>query len=181
MPLVQRDLDRENRILDMYRSGMTGGQISDEFGISRQRVNQIILRNGLTSKDGGATVRFKKNTEKEKANRDWACFQKNGCDYDKYKEIRKIKSPCGATPKQAYKLQKHSARHRRIEWKFKNFYEWWLVWEKSGKWNKRGRHLGQYVMGRKDDKGPYSVDNVEIITCSSNISDGYAYKKRVSG
>lgn len=38
--------------------------------------------------------------------------------------------------------------------------------------------MGQYVMGRKDDKGPYSEKNIEIITCSDNISSGYYFMKK---
>ena len=72
-----------------------------------------------------------------------------------------------------YLGQKHNAKHRGIEWKFK-FEDWCRVWDESGKWELRGTGKGKYVMGRFGDVGPYSPDNVEIIPFEQNIKDAYA-------
>ena len=95
-----------------------------------------------------------------------------------YEEIKKVKCRNGLTPQDSFKRQKKNASSRRIEFKL-NFRQWWELWLNSGKWDSRGVRFGQYVMGRKDDCGPYSVDNVIIQTCSSNISDGHKYRKNV--
>lgn len=70
------------------------------------------------------------------------------------------------TPKGRYQCQKRSAKKRNISWNF-TFNSWWKVWQDSGKWEER-THCG-YVMGRNGDTGPYSPDNVQIITHSQNL------------
>lgn len=66
-----------------------------------------------------------------------------------------------------YQRQECCAKSRGIPWEFE-FYEWLAVWTESGKWEQRGRRMGQYVMARFGDVGPYSVDNVKIILSSEN-------------
>lgn len=69
----------------------------------------------------------------------------------------------------AYKTQRMNARRRGIPWLL-TFKQWWRIWQRSGKFEKRGHRLGQYVMARHRDKGPYTVGNVSIISCSLNHS-----------
>jgi hypothetical protein len=66
--------------------------------------------------------------------------------------------------------QRCAARYRRIKWKM-TFEEWWKIWSDSGHWEKRGRRVGQYVMARFGDKGPYSVENVKIMRAEANIQE----------
>jgi len=73
--------------------------------------------------------------------------------------------------KKRYVQQRCVAHKRGIDWLF-TFESWWQMWQDSGKWAERGRKLGQYCMARKGDIGPYSPDNVEIVTNSKNSSDG---------
>jgi hypothetical protein len=51
------------------------------------------------------------------------------------------------------------------------FEEWWEIWQKSGHWHERGSGLGQYVMARFGDIGPYAVGNVKIITNKQNTAE----------
>lgn len=74
------------------------------------------------------------------------------------------------TAAQRYRYQHVSATSRGIEWLF-TFPTWLAVWEKSGKWDQRGMGSDKYCMARFGDVGPYSPQNVEIITCSKNSSD----------
>lgn len=50
------------------------------------------------------------------------------------------------------------------------FEQWWKIWQDSGHWEARGRKVGQYVMARDGDIGPYAVGNVSIILGRDNIS-----------
>lgn len=68
--------------------------------------------------------------------------------------------------------QKSNARARGIEWNL-TFEEWLKIWEDSGKWEERGRTANSYVMSRKFDNGPYSVDNVVIVTSKKNSRDSF--------
>lgn len=49
------------------------------------------------------------------------------------------------------------------------FGQWLEIWQRSGHLHKRGVH--GYVMARRGDKGPYSVENVDIVHCSVNSWD----------
>ena len=71
------------------------------------------------------------------------------------------------TPKGAYIRQRANARRRGIEWLF-TFETWWEVWQNSGKWERRGRNDRQFCMSRKLDWGPYSPENVVIVTMNKN-------------
>jgi hypothetical protein len=44
---------------------------------------------------------------------------------------------------------------------FEQWSEWWLT---DDRWSRRGRKAGQFQMGRKDNRGPCSPDNVECVT-----------------
>lgn len=52
-----------------------------------------------------------------------------------------------------------------------SFAEWMEIWNQSGKWEQRGKCVGQYVMARHGDVGPYSEANVSIILASQNVHD----------
>ncbi len=77
----------------------------------------------------------------------------------------------------AYTTHKHHAKRRNIPFLLA-FEEWCAIWRDSGKWAQRGHCKGQYVMARHGDVGPYAADNVSIITCSENCSDGTLRRKR---
>jgi hypothetical protein len=84
------------------------------------------------------------------------------------------------TPQYYYNGQKQSAKARGIEWLF-TFETWWEVWERSGKYDKRGCRTGQYVMARHGDTGPYAPWNVSIVEAGKNNADGmkeYQNKKK---
>lgn len=185
MEAIEKDLKREALIIKEYLAGEKIKVIAKNYGISNQRVSQIAKRNGYSSLDRAGFI--SKNEKIEKANkikmqawskRNLECISRAGCGIEEYEKIRLIKSNSGLTPQQAFKAHKRNSRTRGIEFKFK-FKDWWDIWDKSGQWGNRGMKMGQYVMGRKDDKGPYSAENVIIQTCSSNVSDGHAYRSKV--
>ena len=75
-----------------------------------------------------------------------------------------------------YTAQKMNARKRGVDWGI-TFWEWWLIWKRSGKWSFRGKSADGYVMARLKDTGPYSPENVEIITLAQNSSDQYIHRR----
>lgn len=69
-----------------------------------------------------------------------------------------------------FRCQKCHAERRGISFHF-SFEEWVQWWEANLglNWEKlRGNKLGQYVMGRKGDVGPYHPNNVMCITNTDN-------------
>lgn len=79
----------------------------------------------------------------------------------------------------AYKAHEHNAKRRGIPFLFTPR-QWWDWWNIAGRWENRGRKTGQYVMARKDDIGPYSIDNVFCATAFGNI-DSIPFKTRSAG
>jgi hypothetical protein len=69
--------------------------------------------------------------------------------------------------KQKYGVQKAKAKMRNVPFLI-TFEEWCDVWKASGKWEQRGCGKGKYVMSRKGDQGPYSVNNIIIQTHADN-------------
>lgn len=66
--------------------------------------------------------------------------------------------------RKAYTSQKNQAARRGIGWLF-DFEGWCAVWDESGRWDQRGKRIGQYVMARNGDTGPYHASNVSITGC----------------
>lgn len=67
----------------------------------------------------------------------------------------------------AYDNQRRGAAKRGIAWSM-SFAEWLAIWEASGHFHERGRNVGEYVMARFGDTGPYARWNVSIVTVSRN-------------
>ncbi len=146
-----------------YRAGMTLQEIGALNGITRERVRQIMTKYlGLRQQDGGKHAQALARIERLAAKRDALYLAKKGCTFDQYKSI-----PRKAT--HAFSMQQKNAKQREIPWEF-TLWQWWTLWQESGRWSQRGRGSG-YVMCRKGDVGPYSVDNVFIATGRENSSD----------
>jgi DNA invertase Pin-like site-specific DNA recombinase len=160
----------------MFRDGFTLQSIGENFGVSRERIRQILKKRGLVGRDGGAKVRGEKRTKHlalrvaerraERILRTW------GLSIEEYDDIAKQYGSRGQkrSPFNRYSRQQRSARFRKIKWEF-TFPEWWKVWQDSGKWLARGVRKENFVMARPGDTGPYRKDNVEIVTASKNIKE----------
>ena len=163
-----RDLaavDRAKEMADMYKSGATLQQIGDQFGLTRERVRQLMTGHlGVTGKDGGGAVRRVRNRARREARRDQKSFAKYGCCWADYVKLRSMRKPT-----RAFSMQKRNAKNRGIEWNL-TLWDWWTIWEASGRWGQRGRRKHEYVMCRLQDAGAYEVGNVYIATCHHNCS-----------
>jgi hypothetical protein len=168
----------------LYRAGQTLEQIGTQYGVTRERVRQIIAKHhGLNAKSGGAHILGIEAKRKRAVERDARYLAQYGCTWDQYREVRaigramvKAGSKFGRTPLGAYLLQRRNAHERGIRWEF-NFWQWWSVWQASGHWEQRGRGQG-YCMCRKGDAGPYALGNVYIAPSRENSS---ARRQKTSG
>lgn len=169
------DADRADAMVSMYRGGHTLKAIGDLYGITRERVRQVIKKHaGISAQDGGATVTAARNKEMRRQRAEARCFEKNGCSRAQLETLRAIGRKMLAqgngrerTPVGAFIRQKLSAQSRGIQWNFK-LWDWWMVWQRSGKWKQRGRGADKFVMCRFGDTGPYEIGNVYIATLSHN-------------
>lgn len=157
--------DRAASFRRMYLSGLTLADIGERYGITRERVRQVLSsRYGSLRNRGGAKLRRDRMVRERLAARDAKCMQRHGCTYAQYMSIR-------GTATRAFIQQRQNAHGRGIPWRL-TLWEWWMIWQESGKWDQRGKRLGQYVMCRIGDTGAYEIGNVYIDTCSNNTSEG---------
>jgi hypothetical protein len=181
IPKTAREQDcRTLAMKAAYESGKTLHEIGQEHGVTRERVRQLLTETfGITAKDGGGRVRSERTRAKVFAEREAQALRKWGCTFAQYRLLRIISRKLVAngagdctTPLGAFRQQKANAKQRGIGWEL-SLWQWWTIWQKSGKWDRRGRHLGSaaFVMCRKGDVGPYSVENVHIAPSFANVSE----------
>lgn len=166
--LTLQPTDRERQMAALYKSGKTLQEIGDQFDITRERVRQLITKwFGIRANDGGAHKSAEEKRAKFEAKRNARSLTKWGCNFDQYVELRGMKKPT-----RAYAGQRRNAIRRGIGWEL-NLWQWWSIWQQSGKWTQRGRGNG-YMMCRVNDVGPYAVGNVFIATGCENSSREHA-------
>ncbi len=165
MTIVSAQAKQE--VYRLFQVGVTTGELGRQFGVSRQRIHQLIKKAGLV---GGRKLVPSKAARKQAA-REARLMAKWGCTHAEWLEFRRMAEYHKDTPMGRFALQKKNAHQRGVEWNL-TFKEWWAIWVDSGKWYRRGKMIGEYVMARFKDQGPYSVDNVYITTSSENCRDG---------
>lgn len=79
--------------------------------------------------------------------------------------------------KRAYRAQIDNSRRRGIEFNF-SYREWLDFWGDDLK--DRGKCKGQLVMARKGDRGPYSIENVYIVTGEANRAEISLEKRKAA-
>lgn len=173
---------RDGDIISSYISGKTLHEIGIKYNLTRQRVQQILKRNGIARHDGGinAAVHKEKRANKRAEHItgvDVRSIEKYGINRNDMREINKTYSISGRSPLRLFNQQRNNARIRGVQWDF-DFYGWWLIWMDSGKWFDRGRGKNKYVMARFEDDGPYSKDNVKIILSTENNREGILKRYR---
>lgn len=165
-----------------YAAGRTLQSIGDEYGLTHERVRQLIKPTGVTRQTGGIHVQAARRAESRQAKltaaRDFRAIAAYGCTAAELDEIApwgvRAKRDC---PVRAYRVHKRNSSARGIAFEF-TLPEWWEIWQASGRWAERGRTRDAAVMARHGDSGPYAAWNVYITTLASNASDYQAALKK---
>lgn len=160
-------MTRNDDIERRFKNGETLQAIGEHYGISRERVRQLLAKRGVTRTEGGAAKRKREAAAQRLSDRETAMMRRYGLTIEEWWELRG-EGPYHLCPFPAYRSQRQGARRRGIEWYF-TLKSWWAVWRDSGKWDQRGTGRG-YQMARYGDTGPYAPWNVEIITGIENIT-----------
>lgn len=164
----QRKIDRAKdpkalRMAQMYREGKTLAEIGDEFGITRERVRQLI-RPLMTGQKGGRTVRAEKLAKERKEDRlqrqDSRCREEFGCDYETAIRLNLGLHPthnAHGTRASAYLHQKKAMEslYHGVEYKL-TFPQWVEAW--GDKIIYKGR--GKWALCRIDPTKGFTIDNV---------------------
>lgn len=153
--------ERTERMASMYRQGVTLEKIGQQFGISRQRVNQLLKRVGINKDSGGASVPARHKHQKKEASLHARFMAKYGQPPEVVRELQKARIT------HAYSQQRQSASNRGIDWNL-DFASWFSIWKTSGKLHLRGKGKGKYVMSRIRDDGAYELGNVHIQLATEN-------------
>lgn len=167
-----------------YRNGETLAAIGSDFGLTRERVRQVLaLKKGIDGSDGGQFVKASRKKAEVDSRREKSARARWGCSLAEYKGLIALGQMMMAeglcrerTPVGAYRRQKANASVRSIGWSL-TLWQWWTIWQQSGRWDDRGRGHG-YVMCRKGDQGPYAAENVVIAPGHANAS---MQARKVSG
>lgn len=153
--------ERNERMERMHSQGCALQAIGDQYGVTRERVRQILAKRGVTASDGGISVRSALKAKQLQAKREAASLRKYGLPHDLMCELREQ----GLT--NAFTRQRLNAEQRAIAWHL-TFAQWFSIWQASGKLHLRGRGKGKYVMSRILDDGPYALGNVHIQLSTEN-------------
>lgn len=153
--------DKQQRIIELFMSGLTLREIGEQHKCSHQYIHQVIQSAGLSREDGGAHAdRLKRKTREilhRPARRAFWIKQLYGCEPVLYDALMEI-TP---NPILAYTRSKVYAQSHDIGWGL-NLAQWWSIWLDSGRWEQRGREADRFCMGRLDLSGPYTPDNCYI-------------------
>lgn len=153
--------ERNEKIVAMFKQGVTMQRIGDQFMLTRERVRQVLERAGINASEGGQSRAALHRREKRAARREALALLHYGLPADVVQQLRAD----GVI--RAYRHQKQSACARGIAFTL-TFAEWFAVWQTSGKLHLRGRGAGKYVMSRIRDTGGYELGNVHIQLATEN-------------
>lgn len=168
--------DREIAMMEMYSSGKTLDAIGKMQNpqLSRERVRQLLkIHFNVTGVDGGAHISSLAKRKERQKNRDRRLAkiveERLGCSFEFFRSVCPDYVWTPGSPSRFYLEQKRNARRLGIGWGI-TFQEWWELWSASGKWALRGKGQG-YCMARKNNTGPFTKDNVKIVTVGQNFSE----------
>lgn len=149
MSAIEAAQQRRAEMADAFTSGATMQEIADHYGISRQRVQVLLAREGVRREAGGQFLGL--------------YLQYGFLSAAEFKAATRRYPGCVLR----FREQKHNAKVRGIEFRF-TLKVWLESW--GGQWAARGRGAG-LVMCRFNDVGAYEPGNVYITTASQNSSD----------
>lgn len=175
---MAHNIPNEARELDMcrrYESGETLQAIGDRYGVTRERVRQLINPHGFTGANGGIHVvaeasRSARRTALE-TRRNTQYLASYGCSYDDFRLLNQgmAASDTGSAA-WAYRTQKFNAKRDSIPWEI-SFPEWIGLWAAVGGFAARGRFRNGLVLGRIDKSGPFTLANTCITSHATNSAD----------
>lgn len=163
-----RNQERNVEIARLYREGVPITVIGPKFGITRERVRQLLKQQGLTRKDGGAYLAKQRRLATRLARREAECQRRFGHSWAEHRQILDTDLAAlrrGLNPEftvlRRYYRNRVNIRRLGITWSL-TFAEWWTTWQASGRWALYGRGKGFYCLSRIDKLKGFEAGNVQV-------------------
>lgn len=183
---------RLEKIARGYLSGKTCAAVSEEVGITAERVRQILRGLGITRLQGGVSLRTLRRRSAQEAarrrKREQVAQRYYRCTHA---EVEKVIAEWHALSP-AYRHLPHW-RHSSPLHRFRAFYlslrkrlgrtpeitlpDWWAVWRDSGHWKAYGRGRNKYHMEFRDISRPFDARNL-VVKPSGSVTDAVASASR---
>lgn len=170
------DTVRAEEIARRFKAGDTLETIGADYGISRERVRQILKKTGMTGKDGGNSQRLRARRAAKEQAREAAFLAKHGCTLAQYRGLKRIGEEMIAaghgkyeTPLYAFQGSRKSVKQTGVGFNL-TLWEWWQAWQQAGVWEQRGTGHG-YGMTRIDKTKPYEVGNLRFETGDERMAN----------
>jgi transcriptional regulator with XRE-family HTH domain/DNA-binding transcriptional regulator YdaS (Cro superfamily) len=163
------DKQKHSTIIELFKQGNSPAEIARAYGVSRQRITQILKVRGVPSSEGGRAIKSACNRAARAAKRAADHLQKFGCTAEELKTT--LRHSGTQSPYRCYRQQLGHAQRRGVAFKL-TFWAWWGIWSDSGKWEDRGRGDSNFCMCRIGDQGAYEAGNVYIASVIHNSTLG---------
>ncbi|MBU2791838.1 hypothetical protein HAQ01_00070 [Acidithiobacillus thiooxidans] len=178
---------REITMERLYRQGETLAQVGDKFGLTRERVRQILKERGVSKDQGGEALQAARRKEQKERTRqqrrqarqeylaEW-CLQALGCTIDEAVRInggKPITRQRSCRPNgSAY--DKYLGIRNQVLLKNRTAYlslpDWHQAWVRSGHWEDGPGH--GWCLIKIDPQKPWELNNVHVVRAGSWIKRG---------
>lgn len=145
------------RIVKRYLVGETQGAIAKSYGVTSERIRQILAAEGYSGRDAPRWEALRSKRAAHKARRRQSYMRGLRITRGEYEDW-KARVPDHRKVYELYRNLKRNCALRGIRNEF-TLLTWWGMWMASGLWDRRR----VYCMSRLDTTGPYSVSNIQII------------------
>ncbi len=139
----------KDEIIALYKSGQTLEEVADGFGVTRERIRQVLRLWGIDARSGGSSKRAEIRRLAREEAREERCMEQWGQTLTEH----------ASTPDRLRRVYA-TARSNRHSWGDEwtlLFADWLTAWE---------GHLHEsrkYWLTRIDDNGPWSKENVHVV------------------
>lgn len=188
------EMEKEARnvsMVSMYRQGMTLQEIGDRYGLTRERVRQIVSREGITSKEGGKTVQVKEKKMIQSVI--------DGEERKKRQAVKNVKHAQWVVEHLGDTIETIEAAglpHTReslvcksyVAIRMAHFYQnqktylryldWVKIWEDSGHFSRISGPNRGWCLVRQDNHQPWSPENAKIIRFGTWLKGRPSNKKK---
>lgn len=152
---------RDTELAEKFKAGTLAIELAAFYGLSRQRVIQIVTKEGVSREDGGFSLRCKQAILAKNQTRATKLSPAYGITYAELE-------PIPEAARLAYSAQRRAVVCLKMTWLF-TLGTWWAVWVKSGVFAERGTKKGQYRMERKPSRPEWSPASVAIQQLGASV------------